>query len=299
MTAPVAPNAAAAANVNSRAFWEARFANSWQADHGPEQTRFFGELALATLPHWLRQQVQRRRLTVCDWGCALGEGTALLASGLGTAVAGVDFSATAIDKARALYPGLAFLCEDWLSEDVGNVYDVVFSSNTLEHFEQPWGVFARLARHARCHLVLLLPFREPAESRYFEHCVSFEPANVPLSPAPGWCLVDAVVSDLGPSPFWRGEQVLLVYSHSEELAALGLSDGQCAASRLATSVPEDAPVSAALAEARRQRDAHAAAIQLLLAENHQLRAHRHEAAPGPAAWAAQLARRLFAGRGRP
>jgi hypothetical protein len=194
---------------------------------------------------------------------------------------------------------LAFLCEDWLAQDVGDVYDLVFSSNTLEHFEQPWRVFARLAQHARCHVVLLLPFREPVESRYFEHCVSFEPANVPFSPAPGWCLVDAVISDLGPSPFWSGEQVLLVYSRSEALAALGLSDGQCSASRLAAPLPEAATVSAALAEAHRQRDTHAAAIQLLLAENRELRACQPVAAPGPAARAAQWARRLFVGRGRP
>jgi SAM-dependent methyltransferase len=219
---PAGPHGeATGADVNSRAFWDTRFASSWQADHGPEQTRFFCELALATLPQWLRLQVQQHRFSVCDWGCALGEGTALLARGLGTTVKGVDFSAAAIEKAKAQYPGLAFLCEDWLAADVGDVYDLVFSSNTLEHFEQPWSVFARLARHARRHVVLLLPFREPADSRYFEHCVSFEPANVPLCPAPGWCLVDAVVSDLGPSPFWRGEQVLLVYSRSEELAAVG------------------------------------------------------------------------------
>jgi hypothetical protein len=139
---PAGPHGeATGADVNSRAFWDTRFASSWQADHGPEQTRFFCELALATLPQWLRQQVQQHRFSVCDWGCALGEGTALLARGLGTTVKGVDFSATAIEKAKAQYPGLEFLCEDWLAADVGDVYDLVFSSNTLEHFEQPWSVF--------------------------------------------------------------------------------------------------------------------------------------------------------------
>ena len=49
MSAPAAPVTAAEADVNSLAFWDARFARSWQVDHGPEQTRFFGELALATL----------------------------------------------------------------------------------------------------------------------------------------------------------------------------------------------------------------------------------------------------------
>ncbi len=262
--------------VNSRDFWEERFTQSWRADHGPEQTRFFGQLALATLPGWLRRQVQQQRLSVCDWGCAFGEGTAVLAQGLGTAVSGVDFSEAAIAQARLRHPALEFRCEDWLAGDAGEprdgagTYDIVFSSNTLEHFEEPWTVFACLAERARGHVVLLLPFREPVATRYFEHRVSFEPVNVPLVPFDGWMLVDAVLSDLGPSPFWQGQQALLVYSRAWQLAALGLSDGDCVASRLAAPAAGAAPAPA-LAEALRQRDAHAAAIQLLLAENHALR----------------------------
>ena len=118
--------------VNSRDFWEERFTQSWRADHGPEQTRFFGQLALATLPGWLRRQVQQQRLSVCDWGCAFGEGTAVLAQGLGTAVSGVDFSEAAIAQARLRHPALEFRCEDWLAGDAGEprdgagTYDIVF-----------------------------------------------------------------------------------------------------------------------------------------------------------------------------
>lgn len=289
---------APATGVNSRAFWDDRFQHGWQADYGPEQTRFFGELALATLPAWLREQVMQCKLTVCDWGCALGEGTALLARGLSTTVTGVDFSVAAIELARERHPGLPFLCEDWLAEDAGDAYDIVFSSNTLEHFAQPWHVFARLAEHARCHVVLLLPFREPAERRYFEHLASFEPGSVPLCPLPGWCLADSVLSDLGPSPFWQGEQALLVYSRSEQLSALALSDARCTASRLAAPAPGSIAAWPALAEALRQRDEHAAAIQLLLAENRELRARQLSPSQGLLSRAAVLARRLLGGEGR-
>ncbi len=275
MNAPPAPVAGPEPEVNSRAFWEARFTQSWTADHGPEQTRFFGDLALALIPEWLRRQVRQQRLSVCDWGCAFGEGTALLARGLDTALTGVDFSAAAIAQARLQFPALDFRCEDWLAGDPAGAgdgdaprYDIVFSSNTLEHFDQPWAVFQRLAGQARRHVVLLLPFREPAATRYFEHRVSFEPAGVPLAPLPGWCLADAALTDLGPSPFWQGEQALLVYSRVDELAALRLSDAQCLAGRLAAPATREAAAApAALAEALRQRDAHAAAVQLLLAEN--------------------------------
>jgi hypothetical protein len=78
--------------------------------------------------------------------------------------------------------------------------------------------------------------------------------------------------------------------------------GNALAGRLGRAVPEAATTSAALAEAHRQRDAHAAAIQLLLAENRELRGRLPVAVPGPATRLAnwvQRTRRLLGGRAQP
>ncbi|WP_284615592.1 class I SAM-dependent methyltransferase [Aquabacterium humicola] len=229
----------AAAVVNSQPYWEQRFEGDWEAVHGREQSRFFGELALAMWPAWLAERMRGDAMNVCDWGCALGDGSAALAEGFGVAVTGIDFSPAAVAKAACRYPQCRFLAEDWLAgspdpEGGANpAYDLVFSSNTLEHFDAPWSVFERLAAHARRYVVLLLPFEEPLDGMLHEHRVRFDRSTVPLCPHPDWVLCDAALSDLGSSPFWPGQQVLLVYGRCSELAATGFSDLHSRRSRIA------------------------------------------------------------------
>ena len=245
--------------VNSQQYWDTRFAGEWEAVLGREQSRFFGELARALWPAWLAERMQQQAFTLCDWGCALGDGTVELAPLAVGQVVGVDFSAVAIEQARSAYPQCRFEAGDWLagaSPDGCEAFDVIFSSNTLEHFTEPWTVFASLAARARAYIVLLLPYEEPAEAMNAEHCARFDRASIRLCPQPGWVLCDAALTDLGPSPFWAGQQILLVYARDHELAAMPFCDAHSRHSRLA---PEDAAQRArqqdeALAEALRQRD---------------------------------------------
>ncbi|MBP6632691.1 MAG: class I SAM-dependent methyltransferase [Kofleriaceae bacterium] len=203
-------------DVNSRAYWDGRFGRDWESAHGPAQSRGFTEIALANLPGWLLDAVIAERLSVVDWGCAQGDGTAAWADHCSPAMlSGVDFSAVAVAQAAARYPALRFLAEDWLDgAGAGAVerHDVVFSSNTLEHFADPDRVLAALAARTRRALCLLLPFRE--EHRHPEHMVTFTPDNVPVSLPGGLTLVWSRVVDCGAmaSTPWPGEQIVLVYA---------------------------------------------------------------------------------------
>ena len=221
--------------LNDKHYWDGCFATEWEPSLGPVQTRAFCELAVATMPAWLVVQIKADRLGLCDWGNALGNGTQVLAQALGVEVVGVDFSPTAIDKARQRFPGLHLRVEDWIAGPPGAHHDVVISSNTLEHFAQPWQVFSRLADHARRHVVLLLPYQE--RERLAEHESTFDRNTIPMCPKPGWVLTDARITDLGPSPIWAGKQALLVYSQADALAAGGLSDCRSAMPRLPGSRP--------------------------------------------------------------
>ena len=60
--------------VNSPEYWDERFLVDWERRGGPDQTVFFAELAIRLLPDWLRREIVQERLTVCDWGCAMGQG---------------------------------------------------------------------------------------------------------------------------------------------------------------------------------------------------------------------------------
>jgi len=264
--------------INSLAYWDGRFSGEWEAVHGRAQSRFFGELARALWPAWLAERMKAGAMNLCDWGCALGDGTAELTSLAAGAVSGVDFSAVAVAQAQKYYPQCRFAAADWLAEGPAvERFDVVFSSNTLEHFDAPWTVFASLARRARAYIVLLLPFEEPAEALNPEHRCRFDRSSIPLCPQAGWVLCDAAVTDLGPSPFWAGKQVLLVFGRDEELAAQGFADAHSRHSRLeaAGAAQLAAEQADALGEALRQRDLAsqklAEIVALQLAQARQLR----------------------------
>lgn len=209
--------------TNDREYWDGRFGEDWQAHGGPDQTRFFTQIALEAMPDWFLDRVRGAGLSLCDWGCAEGEGAAMLARELGAPVVGVDFAEIAIATARGKFPDVEFRAIDWLAGDGdGQQFDVLFSSNTLEHFHAPWEVFDSIVRHASRYVVLLVPYRE--EQRHPEHFAGFDPASVPASRG-GWALAHAAVIDARDydDTQWEGEQILAIYARPAELEAAGVT----------------------------------------------------------------------------
>ena len=217
------------ASINDQIYWDERFRTDWESLHGPEQSRFFSQLALEHLPAWIFHLARRNGLTVADWGCAQGDGTELLASALGAGnVTGIDFSPQAIEQAQARYPGMRFSAVDWLdAKSSPQTFDLVFSSNTLEHFAQPLTVLDTIARHATKAVLLALPYREL--DRHEEHFFTFLPQNIPAVLANGFRLAWSRVVDCRPLPgsLWNGDQVFLVYvdpAWADASLALTLAD---------------------------------------------------------------------------
>lgn len=203
-----------AKNINSQPYWDTRFSSDWESLNGPAQSRGFAWLALQEIPEWLLRTIRQDALTVVDWGCAQGEGTNVWASYVPAAnLFGVDFSPAAIEKAKEKYPNISFECSDWLKSQQPSLqaFDIVFSSNTLEHFSEPYSVLQQLAKRARKAIVLLLPYKEM--NRIDEHEYTFLPQNIPAKLGDGFSLVCSKVS--GPHEFWNGEQVLLVFAKDE------------------------------------------------------------------------------------
>ncbi|AOZ00582.1 hypothetical protein BKK81_16040 [Cupriavidus sp. USMAHM13] len=207
-------------DINSKRYWDNRFDTDWAEASGREQTRFFCDLAVKHLPGWLAAQIREQGLSVCDWGCAEGDGTEILARALAPApVTGVDFSSAAIRKASENYPGLDFQAVDYLSAEGADqrVFDVVFTSNTLEHFADPFSVLRRLEPRIGRWLVVLIPYRE--FERIAEHEFTFDFGNTPLTLPGGLRLVhaDLVDTSMHNPCYWPGEQMLLVYGRQEQL----------------------------------------------------------------------------------
>ena len=212
--------------INSNSYWNARFAENWEPCQGPAQSRFFARLAIENLPRWLIDQLQREPMTLCDWGCAQGDGTDVWASYVDSdRITGVDFSAIAVEQAAQRYPAIRFLNQNWLEaqQDELPVFDVVFSSNTLEHFHRPYAVLKTLCSRATKALVLALPYREL--DRHHEHFYTFLPDNIPTAINGGFKLVWSRVVDCRQisNTLWGGDQIVLVYANSDWTDALRLT----------------------------------------------------------------------------
>ena len=216
--------------INSESYWDTRFKEDWESCSGPWQTRFFYQIAVDHLPAWLMWQIKSRELTLVDWGCAQGDGADVWASYLGPErVAGVDFSAVAVAQAAERYPSVRFIHEDWLVEtpDISETFDIVFSSNTLEHFHSPFAVLKSLLPRARKAVVLALPYKEM--DRIDEHFYTFLPDNIPLRLPNGFRLFWAKVVDCRnlPRTQWGGDQIILVYAAEDWIDDLGLTLSDC------------------------------------------------------------------------
>ncbi|MFA5951865.1 MAG: glycosyltransferase [Hyphomicrobium sp.] len=289
--------------INSNGYWDRRFHEDWEQRSGPSQSRFFARLAADSLPPWLFQEIKRRKLSVADWGCAQGDGTDLLAGYIDRSLlSGIDFSAVAIEQAAQRYPALRFLHENWLQEDemtLKTSYDIVFSSNTLEHFHLPYDVLEKLSYRANKAVVLALPYREI--ERHHEHFFTFLPGNIPLELANGFRLAWSQVVDCRNKPFalWAGDQIFLVYAapdwltelrptladcrieetdHNSELAAIALQlaheneSGAALQAALAAAKDESAALAAELDGIKQQLGAEQQATQAIAVERDDLKA---------------------------
>jgi glycosyltransferase involved in cell wall biosynthesis len=213
--------------INSKAYWDYRFKSDWQIKQGSEQTRFFAEIAIGMFPAWLSDWIENNDIEFCDWGCALGDAVIPIAKRFPNAkITGIDISDEAIAIASESHKQADFVVEDWLYGNNTKQYDLVFSSNTLEHFEAPWVVANKLVARASSFLVLMLPYREV--DRISEHLASIEPDSIPYALDNGtFVLLHSSIdeSHLRLPSYWSGEQILLVYGNRKLIPQLNLHVG--------------------------------------------------------------------------
>jgi SAM-dependent methyltransferase len=201
--------------TNSKEYWENRFATkSWENNGGGAQSVFFVRMAMRIFPKWVVDEINANSLEVCDVGCAEGEGTAYLKEYFPhSKLTGIDFSQTAVDKAHKSFPDVVFKCEDILS--LSAKYDVIFISNVLEHFKEPYPVLEELAEHSGKYLAVFVPFRE--YKRVSEHFFTFDYDSFPEEIG-GMKFEYMAIIDCADEPgsSWSGAEMLVVYRRLHE-----------------------------------------------------------------------------------
>lgn len=207
--------------VNSKEYWDVRFANDWESNQGREQTNFFAELAVNNLPEWLIKNINSNRFNICDMGCAEGEAVPVLSNKFYKSnVSGIDFSGEAIEKAKINYPNYSFY--QGAVENLEENCDVMFCSNVLEHFVNPFNMLEKIIAKTNKHLILLLPFQEYDRGR--EHFFTFDYEHFQLN------LEDFKMSyykEIDGSKLehtlWSLKQILVVYTKKELFDELDLT----------------------------------------------------------------------------
>ncbi len=202
--------------INTEEYWDNRFLVDWEAMQGKEQTEFFAYIALELLPDWLKNEIKLEKLTICDFGCALGEAVCVLNTQLQTEVSGMDFSRSAIEKAKENYPQYDFFQKDISKEEMEERrFDVGYISNVLEHIENPWGAAENLVKCVNRYFIVLIPFRETMQIE--EHCNKFDTENIPFH-IEKMKLIYANYMDCThiENTLYADRQILLVYTNERE-----------------------------------------------------------------------------------
>lgn len=185
------------ANINTREYWDARFASGdWEQKDGRSQTAGFA-----------RAQIPRFGIpteftgTFVDFGCGLGDSFPLYRRAFPQAkLLGVEISESAVASCRSRYGGLAeFIAGDHRAVPEA---EVIVSSNVFEHLTDDLEVARALWQRCR-DLYITVPYREQPPlvhehvNRYDEaRFAALGPCATQVFPCEGW-------SEYG-WPLWYG-----------------------------------------------------------------------------------------------
>lgn len=137
--------------VNGAKYWDLRMRKSWRAVGGHEQTQSFCVSMLANL-----NISQINPSTILDFGCATGDSAPILYTAFPDATIYLhDISVSGVDQGLRRYESYIPI-RRWQGEQI----DLLYTSNVIEHFEDPHAFFDLISKAAPKHVIVQCPWEE-------------------------------------------------------------------------------------------------------------------------------------------
>jgi len=183
-------------NINTKAYWDARFSSGdWASNGGFVQTRWFAEAQIRHL------QISRNFSgTLCDFGCGAGDAFPVYRKAFpGARLLGVDVSDGAIALCKERYGNIADFRRG--GADMIPEVDIIICSNVIEHVDDDVGLVEELI--ARCaRLYMIVPYKE--SPLIAEHVHSYDETSfASLSPSQATTFLSKGWSEYGRSLWLR------------------------------------------------------------------------------------------------
>lgn len=156
--------------INSPKWWENEFKYNWEKGiNGNIQTKLFSEIVYSLINPIIKSDIKKLKYDFIDFGCAHGQGLMYLLKPLRqynfNEIIGIDISKIAVKKAKKLYP--EFLFYNNLNQ-IKNI-DLIYTSNTLEHFKNPKSVLDKLLNKSKNYVIVLVPYKqEPTDIHFYK-----------------------------------------------------------------------------------------------------------------------------------
>jgi trans-aconitate methyltransferase len=157
-------------DINSKEWWINEHNHNWinEGVNGIEQTKMFAEIAYGILNPAIKLNISTLNGAFVDWGCALGQGCECFLNQINyrnnNKIYGIDIADTAINKAKDMYSEYQFYTDiDYIKADI----DLIYTSNTLEHFHNPTEYIEKLINITNKYLIILVPYMQDITNLHF------------------------------------------------------------------------------------------------------------------------------------
>ncbi len=194
---------------NDQNYWEKQFSNCVEIRMKLAQANFFYKTFKKLFPLQLQKEINIKNSSCCDFGCGLGNFTSCLHEIFpNVELYGVDYSKNAISYGSKHFQNVKFI--NTSLDNLNKNFDIMVTSNTLEHFSNPDKIMKQLLSHTNKIFMMLVPYEEM--ELYQEHLFSFQKSFFKRN-VNDFELIYLKSIDLSCSfnTMWLGKQVLAIY----------------------------------------------------------------------------------------